>query len=96
MPDFGDQRQMGCSQADLRRWLTEMFAADVGDFEAGRLQLHRFGVPVTIIAQDLQPRRLGLVALRVVDVSFEYSPADRERVRAWIVNFDRHTQRGGG
>lgn len=96
MPDFGDQRVMGCSRADLERWVREMCGPAAAGFVADRLDLAPAGVPVAIVVRDAPPRRLGMVRFRELDVRFEYAPADRDAARRWIAEFDRHTQRGGG
>jgi len=87
---------MGCSRGDLERWVREMCGPCAPGFAADRLDLHAAGVPLAIVVEDAPPRRLGMVRFRELDVRFEYAPADRERARRWIVEFDRHTQRGGG
>ena len=96
MPDFGDRRVMGCTRADIERWVRELLGPGAPRFEGDRLDLRESGVALRVVVRDAPPRSLGLVRFRELDVSFEYEPADREVARAWIARFDRHTQRGGG
>jgi hypothetical protein len=94
--DFGDRRTMGCSRADLERWVREMCGPGAPGFTGDRLELRPAGVPVAIVVSDAPVRRLGMVRFRELDVRFEYADADRDAARRWIAEFDRHTQRGGG
>ena len=96
MPDFGDRRVMGCSRADLERWVAEMLGPLAGRFRGDRLELSGAGVPVAIVVRDAPERRLGLVRFRELEVRFEYPPEHAATAREWIARFDRHTQRGGG
>jgi hypothetical protein len=96
MPDFGDRRVMGCSRADLERWIDELMGPGTGRFVEDRMDLRPAGVPLVIAVRDAPVRVLGLVQFRELDVSFDYATQDREAARAWIARFDRHTQRGGG
>jgi len=96
VPDFGDQRVMGCSRADLERWVAELLGPGVGRFVGDRLDLAAAGVPIAIVVRDLPPRTLGLIRFHELEVRFEYPPEQRAIAREWIARFDRHTQRGGG
>ncbi len=96
MPDFGDRRVMGCTRADLVRWVGEMLGPGAGRFVDDRMDLRSAGVPLAIAVRDAPDRVLGLVRFRELDVRFEYAPQDEAAARAWIARFDRHTQRGGG
>lgn len=87
---------MGCTRADLERWLREIHGSAVPPFDNDRIDLSVVGVPVTMRVRDAPPRTLGLIVCRELDVSFEYAPQDRDAADAWITAFDRHTQRGGG
>ena len=96
MPDFGDRRVMGCSRDDLVRWVGELMGPGSGRFVGDRMDLGHAGVPLAIVVRDAPERVLGLVRFRELEVRFEYAEPDRAAARAWIVRFDRHTQRGGG
>lgn len=96
MPDFGDRRVMGCSRADIERWVGELLGPAAGRFESDRLDLRGAGVPLAIVVRDAPARSLGLIRFEEIEVRFEYPPEHREPAREWIARFDRHTQRGGG
>jgi hypothetical protein len=96
MLDFGDRRVMGCSRADLERWVRELTGLQGRQFQGGRLDLSDAGIPVCIITHELVPRRIGLVSFAQLEVGFEYPASQAEAARDWIRRFDRHTQRGGG
>jgi hypothetical protein len=96
MPDFGDHRTMGCSRADLQRWVGELTGSPPPDWHDDRLAIALDGWTLTLRAVPLPARRIGLVRLQHLDVRFEYPPPHAEAARAWIAAFDRHTQRGGG
>lgn len=87
---------MGCSRADLERWVGEMLGPGAGRFVDDRMEVASAGVPLAIVVRDAPDRVIGLVRFRELEVSFEYAPQDKAAARAWIAGFDRHTQRGGG
>jgi hypothetical protein len=95
-PGFGDSREMGCSRADLERWLREV--TGLAAFESGddwiRVPVADFHIEVRFTPAP--PRRLGLVTFRALRVRFKYPPGRAEQAREWIGRFDFHTQRGGG
>jgi hypothetical protein len=97
VPNFGERRVMGCSRADLERWVRELLGSAAPGLRGDdRLDLRPAGVPLSIVVRDAPPRARGLIRFRELDVRFEFAPADREAALAWIGAFDRHTQRGGG
>ena len=87
---------MGCSRADLERWVGELMGPGLGRFVGDRMELASAGVPLTIVVRDAPERVLGLVRFSELEVRFEYALQDGAAVREWIARFDRHTQRGGG
>lgn len=93
---FGDSREMGCSRADLERWLREFTGQPVlqADDEAIRVPVADFEVHVRVSPAPL--RRLGLITFRALRVQFIYPPERAAQAREWIRGFDFHTQRGGG
>jgi hypothetical protein len=96
MPDFGDDRVMGCDAKDLERWLGDLTGQAGLHFAKGRLDLIDQGVAMTILIDPMPPRRLGLIQFRDTRVRFQYPPAQADQARHWIKAFDRFTQRGGG
>jgi hypothetical protein len=94
--DAAFEREMGCTAAELRRWLpgaANGCPVDVADSAAtvtlpsGRLQLSW---------QVLPERRIALMCLPRLAVQFGFdgvAPQERQRFMRY---FDLYTQRGGG
>lgn len=89
-------REMGCTREEFLRWLpgatrhaTMQMHADKALVQAGRAQIEISFVPAP-------PRRIALVAMPVLKVSFRFSGADAEAYREFLVYFDLYTKRGGG
>jgi len=93
---FGDSREMGCSRADLERWLREFTGLPVlqADDHAIRVPVADFMLEVRV--SPAPPRRLGLITFRALQVQFVYPTEHAMQARDWIRGFDFHTQRGGG
>ncbi len=51
---------------------------------------------LTITLGPQQERRIAALALLVTQVSFEFSQVTRADIEAFMDNFQRHFQRGGG
>ena len=95
VPVFGDHRVMGCTRADLVRWLGEMVPGGVVEVPGG-FRVESGGLDLTIEIAPVPPRRIGLVTIEGLDIRFSYPQEQREAARAWIASFDAHTYRGGG
>ena len=95
MPFFGESRVMACDRADIERWLRELAPAGLAVRPDG-FAFEVDGVPIEISVSDHPHRRIGLLAIPQLAVRFSYPGDARDAAHAWIVRFDRHTQRGGG
>jgi hypothetical protein len=94
---FAFEREMGCTADELRAWLPGASAGRaiewLGDggaalaLDAGRVALRW---------QALPPRRIALITLPRLLVSFEASGVDEGAWQAFMRHFDLFTQRGGG
>jgi len=94
--DASFEREMGCTEAELQRWLpgavgphtlqVHAQSAEVG-FDAGRLAL-RWRV--------LPPRQIALVRVPRLAVSFDFDGVPEADRQAFMRHFDLYTQRGGG
>lgn len=96
MPFFGFDRVMGCSQADLARWLTEFSGSDHGMAQTGTALI---GLPwgeLKVTTEALPERQLGLARFKSLRVRFIAPEGCEALAREWVTRFDRHTQRGGG
>lgn len=90
------EREMGCTEAELLTWLPGaarglpvvlqpgQAAVSIG---SGRLQLRW---------QPLPPRRIALLALPRLAVSFVFEAVDAAERQRFMRHFDLYTQRGGG
>ncbi len=96
MPTFGDRRVMGCSRADIERWVRELMPGRNPRFSADALEIPLDGFSLGLSVRDAPSRSLGLIRFRELEVCFRYPPDRAEAAREWIMAFDRHTQRGGG
>ena len=89
-------REMGCSVADMWRWLP-------GALKGRVLQPVADGVDAAVGAgtlrirwQLLEPRRLGLARFERLQVSFDFEAVPDDERQALMRYFDLYTQRGGG
>lgn len=96
MPFFGFDRVMGCSQADLARWLTELTGSDHGMAANGRAHIPQAWGTLEVRTEPLPASAIGLVRMQRLRVRFVYPAGAEERAREWVTRFDKHTQRGGG
>jgi hypothetical protein len=93
---FALEREMGCTREDLLRWLPGATGHAPARVEGDSVVLSIAGGEVRITARPRPPRRIALVALPVLAISFRFdgvAPADRE---AFLERFDLYTRRGGG
>lgn len=96
MPFHGFDRTMACTRADLARWLVELTGSDHGLARSPSATLHFDWGDLRIDTEAMPPRRIALLSVRQLRVKFVTDPGLAEPARAWIEQFDRHTQRGGG
>jgi len=96
MPDFGDDRVMACSLADMQRWIRGFTGQSDLTFNRGKIQFTDRGVDFTVTIEELPVRKLGLVKFRDSRIQFSYPDEQAQSARDWIRVFDHHTQRGGG
>jgi hypothetical protein len=90
------EREMGCTEVELLTWLPGAAqglpvalqpggaAVSIG---SGRLQLHW---------QTLPLRRIALLAMPRLAVSFAFEDVDAAERQRFMRHFDLYTQRGGG
>ena len=90
------EREMGCTEAELRQWLPG----------AARGRLVTFGATGASVAIDdgrlvlawatLPPRQIALLRMPRLTVRFEFIGVDATARREFMRYFDLYTQRGGG
>ena len=61
-----------------------------------RVVVHARNATVEISFTPAQPRRIGLVSIPVLNVSFRFSGAETNARREFMAYFDLYTKRGGG
>lgn len=87
---------MGCTREEFIRWLpgaTRHARIDIGADEA---VVHAGEATVEILFTQAPPRRIGLVSIPVLNVSFRFSGARENAYRKFMAYFDLYTKRGGG
>ncbi len=90
------EREMGCTREDLLRWLPEATGHAPARVEGDAVVLSVAGGEVRIAARVRPPRRIGLVSLPVLAVSFRFDGLDDAAREAFLARFDLYTRRGGG
>lgn len=93
-------REMGCTEADFMRWLpgaTRNAPATVfATTEVHVIRVEAEGGTVEIRLRPLPPRRLGEIALPVLEVRFRFLGLDPGQIESFLDWFDHYTRRGGG
>lgn len=93
-------REMGCTEADFRRWLPGATGnAPVATTEDAAGTLHSVTLPygmVEILVRPEAPRRIASIALPVLRVTIRFFGLDVAQRTAFLATFDRYTHRGGG
>ncbi len=93
---FALEREMACTREDLLRWLPEATGHAPARVEGDAVVLSVGGGEVRIATRVLPPRRIALVSLPVLAVSFRFDGLDDAAREAFLARFDLYTRRGGG
>lgn len=90
------EREMGCTREEFLRWLPD--AVRGAPFEAGECEARvRAGQgEVRIGYVTAAPRRIGLVEVPVLRVSFRFTGMSDDEREDFLRYFDLYTRRGGG
>ena len=93
---FAFEREMGCTEQELRAWLPGASGHRAIDWfeHAAEITLDTGGA--TITWQMLEPRRIALIVLPRLRVRFEAKGIDEAAWQRFMRHFDLYTQRGGG
>ncbi len=89
-------REMGCTREEFLRWLPGAARHAPMQLGADKALVQAGGASVEISFSPAPPRRIALVAMPVLKVSFRFSGADAEAYREFLAYFDLYTKRGGG
>ena len=92
------ERVMGCEVRELLAWLPVALPnAEVSVEHAGRRAIaHWPQGSLTLAWEALAPRRIALLQIPQLRVTFRYDGFDQDRRREIQRRFDLATQRGGG
>jgi hypothetical protein len=94
--EFALHREMGCTREEFVRWLPGATRHAPMQMSVGRAVVHAPNATVEISFAPAQPRRIGLVSIPVLKVSFRFSGAEANARREFMSYFDLYTKRGGG
>ena len=93
---FELHREMGCTREEFVGWLPKATQHAPLQMEHDRAVVRAGAMTVEIAFTPAPPRRIALLSLPVLLVSFRISGADAEACREFIRYFDLCTRRGGG
>ncbi|HET8542559.1 MAG TPA: hypothetical protein VFL83_21975 [Anaeromyxobacter sp.] len=93
---FALEREMACTREDLLRWLPAASGHAPARVEGDAIVLSVAGGEVRIGARERPPRRIALLDLPVLAVSFRFEGVDPAAREAFLARFDLYTRRGGG
>jgi hypothetical protein len=94
--EFAIQREMGCTREEFVRWLPGATHHAPMQINAGGAVVHAGEVTIEISFTQAPPRRIGLMSMPVLKVSFRFSGAGASAYREFMAHFDLYTKRGGG
>jgi hypothetical protein len=94
--EFALQREMGCTREEFVRWLPGATRHAVMQINADKAVVHAGEATVEISFTPAPPRKIALVSMPVLKVSFRFSGARASAYREFMAYFDLYTKRGGG
>jgi hypothetical protein len=90
------EREMGCTEAELRGWLPGACGGAALAFLDGGVDVALDGGDLRLRWQALPPRRIALITLPRLHVRFDFEGVDEDERQRFMRHFDLYTQRGGG
>lgn len=91
------ERDMGCSESEWLGWLPRAIGAQHAWHLEGAQAVVQLGAgTLTLRWQPLPERRIALLVLRRLRVTFVFDGLDADQRRAFMRPFDLSLQRGGG
>jgi hypothetical protein len=94
--EFALQREMGCTREEFVRWLPGATRHAPMQLHADKALVRAGGATVEISFIPAPPRKIALVSMPVLKVSFRFSGAGMSTYREFLAYFDLYTKRGGG
>ena len=89
-------REMGCTEAELRQWLPGAARGRPVTFGATGASVAIEGGRLALEWATLPPRQIALLRTPRLAVRFEFIGVDATARREFMRYFDLYTQRGGG
>jgi hypothetical protein len=93
---FAFEREMGCTENELRAWLPEACGGRAIGWGARGAELTLEGGRVAFEWQALAPRRIALITVPRLAVRFESRGVSEAAWQRFMRHFDLVAQRGGG
>jgi len=94
--EFALDREMGCTREEFVRWLPGATRHAPMQINADSAVVHAGEATVEISFAQAPPRRIALISMPVLKVSFRFSGAGACAYREFMAYFDLYTKRGGG
>jgi hypothetical protein len=89
-------REMGCTEAELRRWLPGASNGRPVELADGLARVLVDAGELSLAWQTLPARQIALLRMPRLAVSFRFSAVDEASRQDFMRYFDLYTQRGGG
>ena len=89
-------RDMGCTRAEFISWLPGATRQAPFQIDGEVVTVMTHGGRVQISLEEKPPRRIALIALPVLGVTFYFRDLDELTRNDFIAHFDLYTRRGGG
>lgn len=90
------EREMGCTEEELLRWLPGALDGARLTLVPGRAQARFDSGELQLDWQPLPPRRIALLAMPRLAITFAFTGLDDAQRQRVMRRFDLYTQRGGG
>lgn len=94
--EFAIEREMGCTREEFLRWLPGATRHAPMQVQADTAVVRAGEAKVEISFFVLPPRRIALISMPVLKVTFRFSGASETVYREFMTYFDLYTKRGGG
>ena len=94
--EFAIDREMGCTREEFVRWLPGATRHAPMQMNADKAVVHAGEATIEISFTQAPPRKIALVSMPVLKVSFRFSGAGADAFREFMAYFDLYTKRGGG
>jgi hypothetical protein len=93
---FHLHRDMGCTRAEFIGWLPGATRQAPFQIDGGVVTVITHSGSVQISLEEKPPRRIGLITLPVLGVTFRFRGLDDLTRHDFLAHFDLYTRRGGG